>query len=48
VPALRDHIFKENNVLYPAALEVIEDESVWTRLKQECDKIGYCCFKPLS
>lgn len=48
VPALRDHIFKENNILYPAALEVIEDESVWTELKQECDKIGYCCFTPLS
>ncbi len=48
VPTLRDHIFKENNILYPTALEVIEDESIWANLKQECDKIGYCCFTPLS
>lgn len=43
---LRDHIFKENNILYPAALDVIPDEDVWAKLKAECDKIGYCCFTP--
>jgi DUF438 domain-containing protein len=46
VPTLREHIFKENNILYPAALQVIEDESIWENLKAECDKIGYCCFTP--
>ncbi|MCU0914716.1 MAG: DUF438 domain-containing protein [Planctomycetes bacterium] len=46
VPTLRDHIYKENNILYPAALQVIDDESVWQRLHQECDTIGYCCFTP--
>lgn len=46
VPVLRDHIFKENNVLYPAALEVIEDEEVWERMREGCDEIGYCCFTP--
>lgn len=46
VMTLRDHIFKENNILYPTALEVISDEDVWKRLKLECDKIGYCCFTP--
>ncbi len=46
VPALRAHIFKENNVLYPMALQMIEDESVWRRLKEVCDGIGYCCFTP--
>ena len=46
VPMLRDHIFKENNILYPTALEVIEDDSVWARLKKACDEIGYCCFNP--
>jgi DUF438 domain-containing protein len=44
VPALREHIFKENNILYPTALEVIDDEKVWLQLKNECDRIGYCCF----
>jgi hypothetical protein len=46
VPMLREHIFKENNILYPTAVEVIDDESIWARLKDECDKIGYCCFTP--
>jgi len=46
VPTLEDHIFKENNILYPAALRLIEDEDVWARLKVECDQIGYCCFTP--
>lgn len=46
VPTLREHIFKENNILYPAALQVIRDKSVWEALKNECDKVGYCCFTP--
>ena len=46
IPTLREHIFKENNILYPTALQVIEDQSIWEKLKAECDKIGYCCFTP--
>ncbi len=47
VPTLRDHIFKENNILYPTALQVIgSDAEVWQRLKAECDETGYCCFTP--
>jgi hypothetical protein len=43
---LRDHIFKENNILYPAAVQVIPDDAQWARMKEECDRIGYCCFTP--
>lgn len=46
VMILRDHIFKENNILYPTALQVIEEKDVWKRMKDDCDKIGYCCFTP--
>jgi hypothetical protein len=46
VPMLREHIFKENNILYPTALQVIDNTEVWLRLKAECDKVGYCCFTP--
>ena len=42
---LRNHIDKEDSILYPIALEVIEEGS-WPRMKKECDKIGYCCFTP--
>ncbi|MFW6048276.1 MAG: DUF438 domain-containing protein [Candidatus Natronoplasma sp.] len=40
---LRDHIFKENNILYPSALEELEN---WDLIEKECDDIGYCCFTP--
>ena len=43
---LRDHIFKENNILYPTAVEMIQDDSVWEELHKEADEIGYCCFTP--
>jgi hypothetical protein len=46
IMTLRDHIFKENNILYPTALQVISDPEVWQQMKQECDLIGYCCFTP--
>lgn len=42
---LEDHIFKEDNILYQIALEVISDEE-WKEVKRGCDKIGYCCFTP--
>ncbi len=44
--ALKEHIFKENNILYPISLQVIREDDVWERLREECDKIGYCCFTP--
>lgn len=48
VSVLRDHIYKEDNILYPMALEAIEDEATWRKMKLACDKIGYCCFTPLE
>lgn len=44
---LREHIFKENNILYPAALESLNDDE-WNEIKTEFDDIGYCCFTPRS
>ncbi len=41
---LRDHIFKENNILYPTALEELGD---WEAIRKEGDKIGYCTFLPI-
>ena len=46
VSMLREHIAKENDILYPLSLEVIPEEAVWQEMKKECDKIGYCCFTP--
>jgi len=42
---LESHIFKENNILYQIALQVLTKEE-WDEVKKDCDKIGYCCFSP--
>jgi PAS domain S-box-containing protein len=42
---LSSHIFKENTVLYPAALKVIPKDE-WSGIRSEFDEIGYCCFTP--
>ena len=42
---LDSHIFKEDNILYQIALQVLDPEE-WAKVKKECDKIGYCCFTP--
>lgn len=43
---MRDHIFKENYILYPTAFEALTDEELWKNMKEKCDEIGYCCFTP--
>lgn len=42
---LESHIFKEDNILYQIALQVFTEDD-WKEIKRDCDKIGYCCFKP--
>ncbi len=41
---LRDHIFKENYILYPSSIEVIKGKDIWDDMKRKCDEIGYCSF----
>lgn len=45
IQELRDHIFKENYILYPATVEVISPDE-WGKIRDDADKIGYCCFTP--
>ena len=42
---LPSHFFKENNILFPAALQTVK-ESEWKDIREEFDEIGYCCFTP--
>jgi DUF438 domain-containing protein len=44
---LRDHIYKENYILYPTALDAIQDDELWADMKNRCDKVGYCDFTPV-
>jgi len=42
---LSHHFYKENNILFPTALKVVE-EGEWKEIRREFDEIGYCCFIP--
>jgi len=42
---LSSHFYKENNILFPAALDVI-GESEWLEIRHQFDELGYCCFTP--
>jgi len=42
---LSHHFYKENNILFPTALKVVE-EGEWREIRREFDEIGYCCFIP--
>lgn len=43
---MRDHIYKENYILYPSALDAIKEKDLWEDMKERCDKVGYCSFTP--
>jgi DUF438 domain-containing protein len=42
---LQSHFFKENNTLFPTAMQVVA-ENEWPDVRKEFDEIGYCCFTP--
>jgi uncharacterized protein len=44
ISAGKEHMFFENNILYPLAIELISDRKMWDRMKAICDEIGYCCL----
>jgi PAS domain S-box-containing protein len=44
---LSSHFYKENNILFPTALKVI-DENEWKEIRHQFDELGYCSFTPES
>jgi len=42
---LSSHIFKENNILFPTAMNVVTEQE-WRDAKRDFDEIGYCRFTP--
>ena len=42
---LEDHIYKEDNILYPMSLETL-GKAEWKDVRKKFDIIGYCCFAP--
>lgn len=54
IPVLRalmehipSHFYKEENILYPTALKIIQ-ETEWTEIRASMDDLGYCYFTPSS
>jgi DUF438 domain-containing protein len=44
---LVNHFYKENNILFPTALDVITDHE-WGDVRAQFDEIGYCSFTPAA
>jgi hypothetical protein len=42
---LTNHFHKENNIIFPTAMEILDDRE-WAEARKEFDKIGYCPFTP--
>lgn len=42
---LQNHFFKENNILFPHAIDLLTDLE-WAEAKREFSRIGYCPFTP--
>ncbi len=42
---LEEHIYKEDNILYPMSLETLRKDE-WKDVRKKFDIIGYCCFAP--
>ena len=42
---LNSHIYKENNILFPAAQRVVTEQE-WSAIREDFDEVGYCCFTP--
>lgn len=42
---LDEHIYKEDNILYPMSLKTLEKDE-WKEVRKKFDAIGYCCFAP--
>jgi len=42
---LSSHFYKENNILFPTALQLVT-EAEWKDARRQFDELGYCCFTP--
>ncbi len=42
---LSNHFYKENTILFPAAMRVVTEEE-WDVVRADFAEVGYCCFVP--
>ena len=41
-PLLREHLFREDQAIFPLAMSMVQDEAVWKKLRTICNEIDYC------
>ena len=41
-PMLREHLFREDQAIFPLAMSMVQDEAVWKKLRTICNEIDYC------
>ncbi len=44
--SVRDHIFQEEAIVFPIALNIIKDQNVWEHIRTVCEEIDYCGIHP--
>jgi DUF438 domain-containing protein len=44
--SVREHIFQEEAIIFPIALNIIKDQNVWDHIKTVCEEIDYCGIHP--
>ena len=44
VPGMQKHVFVENNIVLPLALEYIGEDNFWSKVKALSDEMGYCGY----
>lgn len=43
-PVIKEHIFVENNIVYPISVDTFRDNILWSQIKELRDSMGYAMF----
>jgi hypothetical protein len=41
-PLLREHLYHEDQAIFPLAVAMVQSEKTWDKLRQICNEIDYC------
>ena len=41
-PLLREHLYREDQAIFPLAISMVQDDKIWDRLRRICNEIDYC------
>ena len=41
-PLLREHLYREDQAIFPLIISIVRDPKIWDRLRRVCNEIDYC------